>query len=129
MSIVPKAELIHAVEAYFQEVDRFDTDAIMAYFVDDCVMEIVNYAVRHEGMDTIRGVYDARAGRVQSSWHGDFQHTVDEDEGRVATRLIVRRTNADGSTEEMENLTLFVLEKLKIRHLSIWMSGENTLTN
>ena len=120
--------MIHAIEAYFRDVDNFDTDAILTHFTDDGVMEVVNHGVRNEGVDAIRAAYDGRAELVQSSWHGNFQHTVDEDAGRVATRLIARRTNADGSTAKVENLTLFQLEGLKIKRLSIWMSGDNTFS-
>lgn len=127
MTASTRAELIRAVEAYFRDVDRFDTDAILSHLADGAALEVVTHGVRHSGIDAIRAAFDRRAEAVRSSWHGDFEHTVDENVGRVATRLTARRTNADGTTAEAHNLTLFALADAKIQRISIWMSGANTL--
>ena len=119
--------MVRAVEAYFRDVDRFDTDAILAHLADGAVLEVVTHGARHFGIDAIRTAFDRRAEAVRSSWHGDFQHTVDENAGRVATRLTARRTNTDGTAAEAHNLTLFALADASIQRISIWMSGANTL--
>ena len=127
MTSPSRADLIRRVEDYFRDVDRFDTDAILAHLTDDCVLEVVNHDSIQQGQRAIRATYDRRAELVQRSWHGDFQHTVDVENQRVATRLMVRRINTDGSSTEVSNLTLFQLEASRIRHIAIWMSGDNTL--
>ena len=127
MTQVTKTDLIRRIEDYFRDVDRFDTDAILAHLTDTCVLEVVNHGTVQRGLDAIRATYERRAELVKRSWHGDFQHTVDTEAQRVATRLTVRRINANGSASEVDNLTLFQLERSKIQRISIWMSGDNTL--
>jgi hypothetical protein len=122
-----QADLIRRVEDYFRDVDRFDTDAILAHLTAACVLEVVNHGSVQEGLEAIRATYERRAKRVKKSWHGDFQHTVDTQATRVATRLTVRRIDADGSAVEVHNLTLFQFERSRIQRISIWMSGDNTL--
>ncbi len=127
MSPTPRTDLVHRVEDYFRDVDRFETAAILAHLTDDCVLEIVNHDSIYRGVEAIRATYDRRAKAVKRSWHGDFLHSVDEEAQRVATRLTVRRINTDGTAVEADNLTLFQLDGSTIRRISIWMSGDNTL--
>ena len=74
----PRTDLVHRVEDYFRDVDRFETAAILAHLTDDCVLEIVNHDSIHRGIEAIRASYDRRAKAVKRSWHGDFLHSVDE---------------------------------------------------
>ena len=127
MAGISRTDLVRRVEDYFRDVDRFDTQAILAHLTDDCVLEVVNHDSAHQGTEAIRATYEQRAKAVRRSWHGDFLHTVDEEALRVATRLTVRRIDMDGTPVEAHNLTLFQLDGSRIRRISIWMSGANTL--
>ncbi len=129
MTSTSDSSMVDTIEAYFHEVDRFDTDAILAHLADDCFMEIVTHGEAYSGLAEIRAVYDARAERVRKSWHGDFQHTVDAEAGRVATRLTVRRTLSDGIEETIDNITVFEIANRGIRRISVWMNGQNTLSD
>ncbi|MBT4741121.1 MAG: nuclear transport factor 2 family protein [Rhodospirillaceae bacterium] len=123
-----REKLIARATAYFADVDRFDTDAILSHLTDDIVLEVPTGGVRKEGVAAVRETYVKRAGMVRESWHGDFIFTADEDAGRLAIRLAVKRTNKDGSAVEMDNLTLLSFEGDKICAVAVWMSGENSLT-
>jgi ketosteroid isomerase-like protein len=123
-----KQDYIARAEAYFRDVDRFETDAILSHLTDDVVMEVPTDDVRKVGMEAVRQTYDTRAKMVRESWHGDFVFTADPAEHRLAVRLAVKRTNVDGSKVEMDNLTLLTFTGDKISSVCVWMSGENSLT-
>ena len=123
-----QSDLIALATAYFKDVDRFDTDAILSHCTDDVVMEVPTHGVRKEGIAAVRQTYLNRADAVKESWHGDFKFTCDEAAGRLAIRLAVKRTNADGSPEEMDNLTLLQFKGDLISSITVWMSGSNSLT-
>ncbi len=127
MNETSRADMIRRVEDYFRDVDRFDTEAIVAHLTADCVLEVINHGSIARGNDAIRASFTRRAAAVLRSWHGDFVHTVDVEAQRVATRLTVRRIHANGTSAEMENITLFQLHGSKIQRISIWMNGANTL--
>ena len=123
-----KNDFIARATAYFADVDRFETEAILSHLTDDIVLEVPTDGVRKEGMAAVRDTYDKRADMVRESWHGNFVFTADEEAGRLAVRLDVKRTNRDGTTVEMDNLTLLTFDGDKISAAAVWMSGENSLT-
>jgi len=119
--------LIGRIESYYAAVDRLDPAPIIAHFTPDATMEIATGGVRHVGHEAIRGTYERRQKGVDKSFHGDFTHVVDADNDRAATRLAVRRTSTNGEYIEMDCIALFTFEDALIKHIVIWMSGENTL--
>lgn len=123
-----KAIMIARAEAYFRAVDAFDTDAILSHLTEDVVFEVPTDGVVREGKAAVRQTFDNRAGVVKQSWHGDFVFIADEEEGRLALRDAVKRTNADGTTQEMDNMTLLEFEGDLIRSITVWMTGPNPLT-
>lgn len=125
---VSKDQMIARATAYFADVDRFDTEAILSHLTDDIVLEVPTDGVRKEGLAAVRETYEARAAMVRESWHGDFVFTADEDAGCLAVRLAVKRTNVDGTVVEMDNLTLLSFNGEKVSSVAVWMSGENSLT-
>ena len=125
---VSKEDLIARATAYFTDVDRFDTEAILSHLTEDIALEVPTDGVRKAGVAAVRETYEKRAEMVRESWHGDFVFTTDADAGRLAIRLAVKRTNVDGSTVEMDNLTLLSFTGDKISSVVVWMSGENSLT-
>lgn len=123
-----KESLIARAEAYFRDVDLFETEAILSHLAEDVVLEVPTDGVRKEGLEAVRETYVKRADLVRDSWHGDFLYVADESADRLAIRLAVKRTNVDGTTVEMDNLTLLSFRGDKITSIAVWMSGENSLT-
>ena len=123
-----KKRLIERATSYFAAVDRFETDAILSHMAEEVVLEVPTDGVRKEGIDAVRQTYLNRADTVKESWHGDFQFTCDENENRLAIRLAVKRTTVKGEYQEMDNLTLLSFAGDRITHITVWMSGENSLT-
>ena len=119
---------IERAKAYFADVDRFDTDAILSHLTGDVVLEVPTDGVLKEGIDAVRETYVNRDAVIKKSWHGDFEFIADEADSRLAVRLAVRRTTTDGRYAEMDNLTLLSFRDDKIAHICVWMSGENSLT-
>lgn len=123
-----KSSMIARTEAYFRDVDAFDTDAILSHLTDDVVFHVPTDGVVRDGKAAVRQTFDNRAGVVKESWHGDFVFMADAAEGRLAVRDAVRRINADGSPQEMDNMTLLEFEGDLIRRITVWMTGPNPLT-
>ena len=119
--------MIERAIAYFSDVDRLEPDPIMTHLSPDVVLEVPSHGVFTIGYDEVRSVYQNRQALVRQSWHGDFRFTADELGARLAIRLAVKRTNADGSLAELDNLTLMGFRDGLICTLAIWMSGDNTL--
>lgn len=130
MSVSPEDYIARAT-AYFADVDRFDTEAILTHLTDDVVLEVPTGGVRKVGKAAVRDTYLNRADMVAQSWHGDFEFMPIADAPgvapRLAIRLAVKRTNTDGSAAEMDNLTLLTFSGDKISSVTVWMSGENSL--
>jgi ketosteroid isomerase-like protein len=119
--------LIAKIESYYAAVDDFDTDAIVKHFTGDAVMEVPTGDVRHVGHQGLRVTYDRRAREVGESFHGEFTHVVDAEQGRAATRLAVRRTSTAGEPVAMDCIALFTFDGELIKQIVIWMSGANSL--
>jgi len=119
--------LIARIESYYAAVDNFDTDAIIQHFTADASMEIPTGDVRHVGHKSLRATYDRRAREVDKSFHGEFTHVVDAEQGRAATRLAVRRTSTAGEPMAMDCIALFTFDGELIKQIVIWMSGANSL--
>ena len=126
-----KDEMVAKTVAYFADVDRFDTDAIMRHFAPGAVMEVPSHATSRSGLAEIRDGYERRAAVVKSSRHGDFVFMHDEPARRLAVRLSVRRTMMDGTPEATDNVTIIEFASPdqggKIVRLSAWLPGLNTL--
>ncbi|MGE0314423.1 MAG: nuclear transport factor 2 family protein [Lautropia sp.] len=121
-SVQPSATaLVDIIEAYFAAVDRDDIAAILSTMTADCVLEYRTLGKVCAGRDTgIRDYFTARGAQVESSWHGNTQHTVDTSAARVATRFDLRRVDRDGIEQTGDNLNLFEFEGARIRRISVW---------
>ena len=124
---VARETLVARIESYYDAVDRLDTEAIVAHFTSDGVMEIPTGDVRHAGHDAIRATYVRRAAEVTQSFHGNYTHVIDAQAGRAATRLDTRRTTTEDQTIEMDCIAFFTFDGELIKNIAIWMSGENSL--
>lgn len=122
-------ELIGLAENYFARVDAKDLDGVRACLAPDCRLVIETSAVIHDGRDAaILSMFAAYFERWESIWHGNFDHVADAANGRLACRFDVRKTAPDGSVDEKRNANFFTVEAGLIRRISVYMTGENTLT-
>lgn len=122
-------ELIDLAERYFACVDAKDLSGVLARLAPECRMTIETSAVIHDGRDgAIRSMFAAYFERWATVWHGNFDHVADAANGRLACRFDVRKTASDGSVDEKRNANFFTFEDGLIRRISVYMTGENSLT-
>jgi ketosteroid isomerase-like protein len=120
--------MIDTIDRYFDTVDNGDVPGTLAELTADCVISVITDGVRHEGRDeAIKAMFERRLETVNDAWHGNRRYVTDPALGIASTRFDVRRTSKDGSKIAMDNINFFDFEGAKLRHISIWMSGENTL--
>lgn len=120
-------ELVGRAEHYFAAVDRGDVPATLEVLSPGCVIVVLTHGARHDGREAIGEMFERRLEGVSTAWHGNFRHLSDPEKGWVTSRFDVRRTNADGTKVEMDNINFFEFDGLLIKRITIWMSGENTL--
>ena len=120
--------MIDAIDRYFDTVDNGDVLGTLAELTPDCVISVITAGVSHEGRDAaIKTMFERRLETVNDAWHGNRRYVADPASGLASTRFDVRRTSTDGSKVAMDNINFFEFEGDKLRRISIWMSGENTL--
>lgn len=120
--------MIDAIDRYFDTVDNGDVPGTLAELTADCVISVITDGVSHEGRDAaIKAMFERRLESVNDAWHGNRRYVADPASGLASTRFDVRRTSTDGSKIAMDNINFFEFEGDKLRRISIWMSGENTL--
>ena len=120
------AELIALVEGYFASVDRNDLDGTLAAMAPDCLLEYKTQGAQFVGREQgIRKYFADRNSNVLKSWHGNFTHTVDAANGRVATRFDVKRTDKGAAERAGDNLNLFQFEGRQMKRISVWRGEGN----
>ena len=120
--------MIELVEFYFEKIDNFDIPGVLSCLTEDCEIEVVTSSLIHKGRDKeIKTMLERRKVSTEKAWHGNFKHLVDTENGWVTSRFDIKRTSAEGHYREMDNINFFVFSSLKIKKISIWMSGENSL--
>ncbi|MEO7402828.1 MAG: nuclear transport factor 2 family protein [Burkholderiales bacterium] len=119
-------QLIARVEAYFACVDRSDLAGVLAAMAPDCVVEYRSQGQVFEGREEgIRKYFTERNANCLKSWHGNFTHTVDAANNRIATRFDVRRTDRGAAERFGDNLNLFQFEGPLMKRIAVWR-GEPT---
>ena len=120
--------MIDTIDRYFDTVDNGDVPGTLAELTADCLISVITGGVSHEGRDdAIKAMFERRLESVNDAWHGNRRYVADPASGLASTRFDVRRTSTDGSKIAMDNINFFEFEGDKLRRISIWMSGENTL--
>ncbi len=128
MTQVSAQQMIDVIDRYFDAVDNGDVPGTLAELTPDCAITVVTDGVTHQGRDTqIKEMFERRLTTVDTAWHGNRRYVADPQTGTATTRFDVRRTSTDGSQIAMDNINFFEFEGDKLRRISIWMSGENTL--
>ncbi|MEK9947018.1 MAG: nuclear transport factor 2 family protein [Alphaproteobacteria bacterium] len=119
--------MIETIDRYFDTVDNGDVAGTLAELTPDCTISVITDGVTHDGRDAIKAMFERRLENVNDAWHGNRRYVADPETGLASTRFDVRRTSTDGSKIAMDNINFFEFEGNKLRRISIWMSGENTL--
>ena len=87
----------------------------------DCVIEYVSDGTRFEGRDAgVKAYFEQRNRNVLKSWHGNFTHTADAANARVATRFAVRRTDRGAAERSGDNINLFQFDGRLITRIAVW---------
>lgn len=124
-----KQEMIALVERYFAAVDAKDLDGTLDTCAADCCITVETAGVQHCGRDgEIREMFARLFERFETIWHGDFDHVADEQEGTIASQFLVRNLDNDGTRQEKQNCNFFRVEDGRFVAISVYMSGQNTLT-
>ncbi len=112
---------------YFEGVDNYDKDMIMACFHKDAVLREMTSDTTHDGYDAIKAMFDGLIDAHSRIWHGNFVHTVDQQEQTVCSQFSVEVTDKAGVLTRYENCNRFILKDGKFADVSVYMSGENLL--
>ena len=124
-----REKMIRLVETYFARVDSKDLEGILEMLTPDCRFTIETSALTFEGPEeAIRGMFERLFARWDKVWHGNFRHVADPGGGRAASQFDVRNTGADGHVHEKRNCNFFTFDGDRFSAISVYMSGENTLT-
>ncbi len=122
-------EMIALVERYFAAVDAKDLDGTLATCAPDCCITVETASVQHRGRDLeIRKMFERLFEHFDTIWHGNFHHVADEEAGTIASQFLVRNADYDGARQEKHNCNFFHVENDHFSAVSVYMSGENTLT-
>lgn len=113
---------------YFHGVDNNDVDMIMACFHEDAVLKEMTSDTTHDGHGAIKKMFDGLLGTYRRIWHGNFVHTVDQQEQTICSQFSVEVTDEAGDLNRYENCNLFLLKDGKFAQVFVYMSGENLLT-
>lgn len=115
------------VLTYFRGVDEQQIDLILATLDPDCVFSVETHAVRLQGHDEIRGMFDRLWSHHAAVRHDRF-HFVDAGNGTdIAVRFQVTNTLHDGSLVHKSNCNFFTAIDGRFTEVRVYMAGENTL--
>jgi hypothetical protein len=124
-----RLDYVNLVEkAYFASVRRRDLGGTLACFNEDAVFTIQSAFTTYSGRDTeIRRMFERFFGGYTSIIHRDFDHVVDLDNDRCATRFSVDLVNAQQAASTMSNCNFFYLKNGRFQRVYVYMSGPNIL--
>ena len=132
-----RAACIEFIEhSYFGSVMQGDVAGIMQCFTADAAVVIrhgdnperyFTAASANEATDLL-GFYDHLCGNFEA-WFGDFEHYIDIDQARAASRFTVRLTPkpdglyADQGVQELHNCNFFEFRDDRISHMIIYYAN------
>ena len=114
---------IVTLKAFLEAFNAHDTDAIMSFFADDCVMEMPRGAGpggrRLVGKQEVREGIQSRFDGIPDVHYGDDRHWLCGDRG--VSEWTIRGTQATGEPIEVRGCDLFEFADGKIRRKdSFW---------
>ena len=120
-------EMIALVGRYFGAVDGEDFASIAATLTEACVFTVETHAIRFQGLDEIRGMFDRLWADHAAIRHYDFVHVAAPGDGRIASRFSVVNTHHDGGQVHKSNCNFFEIRDGRFSRVAVYMAGENTL--
>lgn len=112
-----EAVTVTMLEEICDAFNRHDLDAIMSYFVDDCVLEMPRgpepWGQRLEGRDAVREGLASRFAGIPDVHYGDGAHFVSGDRGLSEWTLTGTRT--DGERIEVRGCDVWTFDGGKVR--------------
>lgn len=129
MASFPRQHYIDMVEKhYFANVDRKELQSVLDCFNDSAFLTVQTAPITHEGRDDgVRKMFETLFESYESIWHGDFEHTVDEENERISSRFTVHLIDHDGGKVELRNCNFWYFDNGKFQRVFVFMSGENVL--
>ena len=123
------AEITDLVERhYFHNVDNKNLDLVLKCFAEDSVLRVKTADVTHRGRDgEIRRMFANLMKDTEIIYHGEFRHTVDVENQKIASEFLVRNDYDDGSHVDKRNCNFFEIQNGLFKDVSVYMTGENTL--
>ena len=122
-----EAVTVTMLEEITDAFNRHDLDAIMAYFVDDCVLEMPRgpepWGRRLEGRDAVREGLASRFAGIPDVHYGDGAHFVSGDRG--VSEWTLTGTSTDGERIAVRGCDLWTFSGGKVqRKDSYWKRVE-----
>ena len=111
------------LDALLEAFNAHDVDAILAFFTDDCVLDMPRGpapgGLRLVGKDEVRKGFQSRFDGIPDIVYGDARHFSSGDRG--ASEWTIRGTQASGTPIEVRGCDLFEFSGGKIsRKDSFW---------
>jgi steroid delta-isomerase-like uncharacterized protein len=106
-----------------------DLDRIMAFFADDCVLEMPRgshpWGARFEGKADVREALAARFQGLPDVHYGDAQHFVDEAADTGISKWTLTGTTPEGEKKEVQGCDFYTFRDGKVvRKDSYWKIRE-----
>jgi uncharacterized protein (TIGR02246 family) len=118
-----KPEMIALVERYFAAVDAKDIEGTLACYTPDCQITVETAGVQVRGRDgEIREMIEQLFERMESMWHGEYHHVVDEEAAAIASQFVYRSRTADGASREDHNCNFATVEDDRFSTISTYMT-------
>jgi ketosteroid isomerase-like protein len=114
---------IETLERLLAAFNAHDIDAVMSFFVDDCVLETPRgpdpWGRRYEGRESVREGLAGRFAGIPDVHYGDDRHWVSGSRG--CSEWLLTGTTTDGDRIEVRGCDLFEFREGKIaRKDSYW---------
>jgi ketosteroid isomerase-like protein len=116
-----RATLVALCEAF----NAHDLDRIMAFFSDDCMLEMPRgskpWGARHEGKQNVREALAARFAGLPDVHYGNGEHFVDSSAETGMSKWTLTGTTRDGIKREVQGCDFYTFRDGKvIRKDSYW---------
>lgn len=113
------------LEELCQAFNAHDLDRIMAFFAEDCILEMPRgdkpWGARFEGRQNVRAALATRFQGLPDVHYGDAEHFVDESAGTGISKWTLTGTTRDGTKMIVRGCDFFTFrEGMVVRKDSYW---------
>jgi ketosteroid isomerase-like protein len=111
--------------ALCEAFNAHDLDRIMAFFADDCVLQMPRgdrpWGSRFEGRDSVRQALAARFSGLPDVHYGQDEHFVDAGANTGMSKWTLTGTTSDGTPKEVQGCDFYTFrDGMVIRKDSYW---------